>query len=109
MQNIFFFQSREYFIRFHFFKICFTGSVANIGVLFFRPNLDLNIIMARSRDWDELQHVWIEWHRKTGQKIKELYVQLVDLSNYAAQLNSKRQSCLKIGRNSNFSHNFRRY
>ena len=45
--------------------------------------------MARSRDWDELQHVWIEWHRKTGQKIKELYVQLVDLSNYAAQLNSK--------------------
>ena len=50
---------------------------------------DLNVIMARSRDWDELQHVWIEWHRKTGQKIKELYVQLVDLSNYAAQLNSK--------------------
>lgn len=52
-------------------------------------NSDLNLIMARSRDWDELQHVWIEWHRKTGQKIKELYVQLVDLSNYAAQLNSK--------------------
>jgi hypothetical protein len=46
-------------------------------------------MMARSRDWDELQHVWIEWHRKTGQKIKELYVQLVDLSNYAAQLNSE--------------------
>ncbi|XP_065226305.1 angiotensin-converting enzyme-like [Planococcus citri] len=49
---------------------------------------DLNVIMARSRDWDELQHVWIEWHRKTGQQIRELYVQLVDLSNYAAQLNN---------------------
>lgn len=52
--------------------------------------------MARSRDWDELQHVWIEWHRKTGQKIKELYVQLVDLSNYAAQLNSEFRKIFKL-------------
>lgn len=45
--------------------------------------------MAKSRDWDELQHTWIEWHRRSGQKIRDLYEQVVDLSNYAARLNSK--------------------
>ncbi|KAF7271170.1 hypothetical protein GWI33_015938 [Rhynchophorus ferrugineus] len=49
---------------------------------------DLNQIMAKSRNWDELQHVWIEWRRQTGQKIKDLYEQMVQLSNTAARLNN---------------------
>ncbi|XP_073984500.1 angiotensin-converting enzyme-like isoform X2 [Rhodnius prolixus] len=49
---------------------------------------DLTTIMAKSRDWDELQHTWIEWHRRSGQKIRDLYEQVVDLSNYAARLNN---------------------
>lgn len=49
----------------------------------------LTTIMARSRDWDELQHVWSEWRRHTGLKFRDLYEQLVDLTNQAARLNSK--------------------
>ncbi|XP_066139070.1 angiotensin-converting enzyme isoform X1 [Euwallacea fornicatus] len=49
---------------------------------------DLNKIMAKSRNWDELQHVWIEWRRQTGQKMKELYEQMVHLSNAASKLNN---------------------
>lgn len=49
---------------------------------------DLNIIMSRSRDWNELQHTWIEWRRRTGQKIRDLFEQLVDVTNQAALLNS---------------------
>lgn len=45
--------------------------------------------MARSRDWDELQHTWVEWRRQTGQYVKDLYDQMVDLTNEAAKLNSK--------------------
>ncbi|GLV45363.1 Ance-3 [Carabus blaptoides fortunei] len=49
---------------------------------------DLVNIMAKSRNWDELQYVWTEWRRKTGQNIKELYEQMVALSNEAAKLNN---------------------
>lgn len=51
--------------------------------------LDLNLIMSRSRDWNELQHTWIEWRRRTGQKSRDMFEQLVDVSNQAALLNSK--------------------
>lgn len=50
---------------------------------------DLKEIMARSRDWDELLYVWGEWRRKSGENMKELYEQLVDLTNEAAKYNSK--------------------
>lgn len=50
---------------------------------------DLKEIMARSRDWDELLYVWGEWRRKSGENMKELYEQLVDLTNEAANYNSK--------------------
>lgn len=50
--------------------------------------LDLNVIMSRSRDWNELQHTWIEWRRRTGQKSRDMFEQLVDVSNQAALLNS---------------------
>ncbi|KAL1491740.1 hypothetical protein ABEB36_012291 [Hypothenemus hampei] len=49
---------------------------------------ELNAIMAKSRNWDELQHVWTEWRRQTGQKIKDLYEQMIHVSNAAAKLNN---------------------
>lgn len=54
--------------------------------------LDLNVIMSRSRDWNELQHTWIEWRRRTGQKSRDMFEQLVDVSNQAALLNSMSSS-----------------
>lgn len=53
---------------------------------------DLKEIMARSRDWDELLYVWGEWRRKSGENMKELYEQLIDLTNDAAKYNSKKTS-----------------
>lgn len=45
--------------------------------------------MAKSRDWDELQWVWVEWRRRSGSQIRDLYSQLVFLNNEVARLNSK--------------------
>lgn len=44
--------------------------------------------MAKSRDWDELVYVWSEWRRKSGENIKDMYEQLVELTNEAAYYNS---------------------
>lgn len=44
--------------------------------------------MAKSRDWDELQFTWIEFRRKTGRDMRELFEQMVDLTNEAANANS---------------------
>ncbi|KAK9881011.1 hypothetical protein WA026_014354 [Henosepilachna vigintioctopunctata] len=49
---------------------------------------DLVSIMASSRNWDELQFVWTEWRRNTGQQIKDTYEQMVQISNEAARLNN---------------------
>ncbi|XP_050452521.1 angiotensin-converting enzyme isoform X1 [Cataglyphis hispanica] len=49
---------------------------------------DISQIMAKSRDWDELQYVWTEWRRRSGTPIKDLYQQLVTLNNDAARLNN---------------------
>ncbi|XP_050664314.1 angiotensin-converting enzyme [Leptidea sinapis] len=49
---------------------------------------ELQYTMSHSRDWDELQHVWTEWRRNTGRRIRDLYEQLVDLTNQAARLNN---------------------
>ncbi|KAG6454450.1 hypothetical protein O3G_MSEX008722 [Manduca sexta] len=49
---------------------------------------ELQFIMSHSRDWDELSHVWTEWRRNTGRRIRDLYEQLVDLTNQAARLNN---------------------
>jgi peptidyl-dipeptidase A len=46
-------------------------------------------IMAKSRDWNELQHTWIEWRRKSGSQLKPLFEQIVMLTNEAAKVNSK--------------------
>lgn len=44
--------------------------------------------MAKSRDWDELVYVWSEWRRKSGENIKDMYEQLMELTNEAANYNS---------------------
>ncbi|XP_012251807.2 angiotensin-converting enzyme [Athalia rosae] len=49
---------------------------------------DLSKIMAKSRDWDELQYVWLEWRRRSGAQMRDLYEQLVDLTNEAANFNN---------------------
>ncbi|XP_055642821.1 angiotensin-converting enzyme isoform X2 [Toxorhynchites rutilus septentrionalis] len=48
----------------------------------------LKDIMAKSRDWDELQYTWLEWRRKSGRNMRELFEQLVDLTNDAARVNN---------------------
>lgn len=53
---------------------------------------DLTNIMAASRNWHLLQHVWSEWRRHTGHNMKNAYEQLVMLSNEAAKLNSKQNN-----------------
>ncbi|XP_053696511.1 angiotensin-converting enzyme [Sabethes cyaneus] len=48
----------------------------------------LKDIMAKSRDWNELQYTWLEWRRKSGRHMRELFEQLVDLTNEAARVNN---------------------
>lgn len=71
-----------------------TASVCALNEPFtcgLRLQPDLLNIMAKSRNWEELQHVWTEWRRNTGQKIKDTYEQLVVVSNEAAHLNSEKK------------------
>ncbi|XP_066581953.1 angiotensin-converting enzyme [Prorops nasuta] len=49
---------------------------------------DISQIMAKSRNWDELQYVWTEWRRRSGAPIRDLYQQLITLNNEAARLNN---------------------
>ncbi|XP_011498128.1 PREDICTED: angiotensin-converting enzyme-like, partial [Ceratosolen solmsi marchali] len=65
--------------------ICAYKDPLNCG---FRLFPEISQIMARSRDWDELQWVWLEWRRRSGSQMKSLYQQLVDLNNEAAHINN---------------------
>ena len=44
--------------------------------------------MKESRNEHELRHVWIEWHNKSGNPVRNSYEEFIKLSNKAAQLNS---------------------
>uniref|UniRef100_T1H067 Angiotensin-converting enzyme n=1 Tax=Megaselia scalaris TaxID=36166 RepID=T1H067_MEGSC len=44
--------------------------------------------MARSRDWDELQHIWLEYRRKSGREMRDNYAQLIDVMNEIAYANN---------------------
>lgn len=50
---------------------------------------DLKEIMAKSRDWDELQHTWVEYHRKAGRDMRDGYEQLIDVMGEVSFYNSK--------------------
>ena len=45
--------------------------------------------MKTSRDYEELQHVWTEWHNKGAHNMRPLYKRFVELSNKVANLNRK--------------------
>jgi peptidyl-dipeptidase A/DNA-directed RNA polymerase III subunit RPC1 len=44
--------------------------------------------MSKSRNFDELKHVWQQWHEQSGGKMRHHYEKFVQLSNEAAQMNS---------------------
>lgn len=44
--------------------------------------------LMKSRDPDELKHIWVEWRKATGEKVKDLFQKYVELSNMAATLNN---------------------
>lgn len=60
----------------------------------------LKDIMAKSRDWDELQHTWVEYHRKAGRGMRDSYEQLIDVMQDVASVNSEEPSeCPQLGSN----------
>nr|XP_050869906.1 angiotensin-converting enzyme isoform X1 [Vespula vulgaris]XP_050869908.1 angiotensin-converting enzyme isoform X1 [Vespula vulgaris] len=65
--------------------ICAYNDPFNCGL---RLYPDIAGIMAKSRNWDELQYVWTEWRRRSGAPMRDLYQQLVTLNNEAAKLNN---------------------
>uniref|UniRef100_A0A6P7FKT6 Angiotensin-converting enzyme n=1 Tax=Diabrotica virgifera virgifera TaxID=50390 RepID=A0A6P7FKT6_DIAVI len=66
-------------------SICAFNDPLHCGL---RLQPDLSKIMAKSRNWDELQYVWTEWRRNSGQKMKDSYEQMVKVSNNAARANN---------------------
>lgn len=46
---------------------------------------DLTRIMEKSRNEEELRHVWNEWREKVGPPIRNTFMRYVDLSNQAAE------------------------
>ncbi|KAG8175126.1 hypothetical protein JTE90_010533 [Oedothorax gibbosus] len=48
---------------------------------------DLQRILAKSRDYDELTYVWQAWREVAGKPLREKYLRFVELSNEAARLN----------------------
>lgn len=50
---------------------------------------DLTRIMAKSKDINELTHMWQQWHDETGRPLRSKFIRYVELSNEAARLNGK--------------------
>ncbi|KAG7188772.1 hypothetical protein KM043_008390 [Ampulex compressa] len=48
---------------------------------------DINKIMARSKDYDELLHYWYAWQEATGPQLKNKFMRYVQLANQASRLN----------------------
>lgn len=49
---------------------------------------DINELLGKSHDVNELKHVWIQWREATGKKVRSMYTDYVKLYNEAARLNS---------------------
>jgi hypothetical protein len=49
--------------------------------------IELTRILAKSRDYDELLHVWKSWRDRTGKPMRSKYMRFVELTNEAARLN----------------------
>lgn len=51
---------------------------------------DLQRILTKSRDYDELVHVWKSYRDAAGKPIAGKYLRFVELGNEAARINGKR-------------------
>jgi len=49
---------------------------------------EITEILMHSRDPEELKHIWVEWRKFSGEKIKPLFPKYVELANAAAKLNN---------------------
>lgn len=49
---------------------------------------EITEILMHSRDPEELKHIWVEWRKVSGEKVKSLYPKYVELANTAARLNN---------------------
>ena len=56
---------------------------------------DLKEILAKSRNYAELEHVWLSWRDASGKKLLPLYPQYVQLLNEASEYNRKLLQSLK--------------
>ncbi len=50
-------------------------------------NTDLENILSKIEDYDEMAYVWKSWRDSTGAKIRPLYYKYIDLQNKAAVAN----------------------
>ena len=47
----------------------------------------LTELLAKSRDPELLKHIWTEWRKASGEKMKSYFPRYVELGNIAARLN----------------------
>lgn len=57
-------------------------------VVIFNVFLELTDILKKSRNPEELKHVWTEWRNSVGPQVKNMFEEYVRLSNEAARLNN---------------------
>lgn len=66
-------------------KICDFKNKSNCN-LSLEP--EITEILRKSRDPEEMKHIWLEWHKASGGKCKQLYEEYVKISNEGAKLNN---------------------
>ncbi|XP_066583828.1 angiotensin-converting enzyme-like [Prorops nasuta] len=49
---------------------------------------EITELLITSRNPEELKHLWVEWRKATGEKVRSLYSKYVDLRNLASRLNN---------------------
>ncbi|XP_077290224.1 angiotensin-converting enzyme-like isoform X2 [Arctopsyche grandis] len=49
---------------------------------------EITELLATSQNPEELKHIWVEWHKEAGAKVKDSFTEYVKLSNEAAQINN---------------------
>ncbi|XP_011148683.1 angiotensin-converting enzyme [Harpegnathos saltator] len=47
---------------------------------------EITEIFMRSRDPKELEYIWVEWRKASGEKVKSLYIKYVEMANNIARL-----------------------
>nr|CAD7196975.1 unnamed protein product [Timema douglasi] len=72
-------------------------------------NKDLTKILENSRDPEELKHVWLKWRDATGRRMKDMFVQYVELENESARLNSEKEPSATVREKSQKTTKIRKY